>query len=75
MRDAQLQMIEDLMAKEIEVEEASTCAKLFETVLSGCKTQMEYHKLTNTVPHIPFLHEGNGKLIEAEIEKKGIERR
>jgi hypothetical protein len=46
----------DLLAEgEIDVSHAACIAKLSETIISGLKTQMEYARLTNSQPHLPFL--------------------
>lgn len=70
LRDRVLKAIEDLEDGKIELAEASTIAKLSETVISGLKSEMQYAILTNSEPNIPFYGEPIGKLLEAKVNKK-----
>ena len=70
LREVVLKAIEDLENGEIEISEASTIAKLSETVISGLKSEMQYAILTNQEPCIPFYGEGSGKLLEKKDIKK-----
>lgn len=55
LRDYVLETFQKLSDGKIDISEASTIAKLSETVISGIKTQLEYARLTESMPHIPFL--------------------
>jgi hypothetical protein len=70
LRERVLQAIEDLEDGKIELAEASTIAKLSETVISGLKSEMQYAILTNSEPHIPFYGKESGKTLEASAVKK-----
>ena len=72
LRDKVLQAIEDLEDGKIELNEASTIAKLSETVISGLKSEMQYAILTNQEPAIAFYGEGSGKLLEKKDLKRLI---
>lgn len=68
LRDSVLEVFEKLCAGKIDIEEAGIVAKLSETVISGLKTQMEYSRLTNTIPSIPFLGD-TSKLAKVQSQK------
>jgi len=65
-----LQTIEDLEEGKISVAEASTMAKLSETVISGLKSEMQYAVLTNSEPFIPFYGESSGRILGHREVKK-----
>lgn len=70
LRNKVLQAIEDLEEGKIELAEASTIAKLSETVISGLKSEMQYAILTNSEPHIAFYGEPSGKELSGNATKK-----
>lgn len=70
LRDRVLQAIDDLEEGKIPLAEASTIAKLSETVISGLKSEMQYAILTNSEPHIPFYGESSGKQLDVKAPKK-----
>jgi hypothetical protein len=70
LREKMLQVFDDLEDGKIDVQQASTLAKLSETIISGLKSEMQYAILTNQEPAIAFYGEGSGKL----LEKKDIKR-
>lgn len=70
LRDTVLRAIEDLEEGKIEPAQASTIAKLSETVISGLKSEMQYAVLTNSEPYIPFYGENNGKVLDHNIIKE-----
>lgn len=72
LRDRVLQAIDDLEEGKIEINEASTIAKLSETVISGLKSELQYAILTNSKPNIPFYGEPSGELLEGKLIKKLI---
>lgn len=55
LRERVLDAFEDLSKQRITHEEANALAKLNDTIVAGLKTQMEYAKLTEKIPYIPFL--------------------
>jgi len=65
LRDHLLQTLVDLDEGEIELDQASIVAKLSEAIVSGIKTELEYARLINKEPNIPFLNKNvkNGKLL------------
>lgn len=70
LRERVLQTIDDLEDGKIELNEASTIAKLSETVISGLRSEMQYAILTHQEPYIPFYGQGSGKLLEGKDVKK-----
>ena len=70
LRERVLQAIEDLEEGKIELSEASTIAKLSETVISGLKSEMQYAILTNQQPSIPFYGEQSGITLGENVNKK-----
>lgn len=72
LRDKVLQTIDDLEDGKIELAEASTIAKLSETIISGLKSEMQYAILTNQEPCIPFYGEQSGKLLDTTREHKKL---
>lgn len=69
LREEVLLTFERLRDGEVSVSEAGAVAKLSETVISGCKSQMEYSRLTNTPPQIPFLSEAQPEIIHGRSLK------
>ena len=65
LRDKVLEALEALNNGEIDLQQAGVIAKLSETVISGVKTQMDYARLTDQTPHIPFI-DNCAKTIEGE---------
>jgi hypothetical protein len=55
LRDIVLDTVQKMVKGKIDVTEAGVLAKLSETVISGLKTQMEYARLINQNPSIPFI--------------------
>lgn len=70
LRDRVLQALDDLEEGKIDISQASTIAKLSETVISGLKSEMQYAVLTNSEPHIPFYGEPSGKTLDGRVVKK-----
>ncbi len=70
LRSVILETIEKLQTKKIDVVDAGVLAKLSETVISGLKTQMEYARLTETVPNLDFMGDNyEVKLLESNVKK------
>ena len=70
LRDRVLQAMDDLESGKMDISEASTVAKMSETVISGLKSEMQYSILTNQEPFIPFYGEQSGKLLASSSPKK-----
>lgn len=70
LRDRVLQAIEDLEDGKIDLSQASTIAKLSETVISGLKSEMQYAILTNSEPNIPFYGEQSGKVLNDKTSRR-----
>ncbi len=80
LREMVLDTLESLSSNKIDMQQAGIIAKLSETIVSGLKTQMEYARLTDEKPLIPFIsrcsrvieHEGNVKqLVKKENKNHG----
>jgi hypothetical protein len=73
LRQHAIDALEKLSKKEITIEEAGVTGKLCENVVSTLKIQLEYSKMTEDEPNIPFLGDcqlKKGKLIEQIKEDK-----
>jgi len=74
LRESALKTIKDLQRGTIDIDEAGVSAKLYETVISSCKAEMEYHKFLNQTANIKFLEGAdiikNIKDINASPENK-----
>lgn len=70
LRERMLQVFDDLDNGKIDIQHASTLAKVNETIISGLKAEMQYAILTNAEPHIPFFGEGSGRILENKEFKK-----
>jgi hypothetical protein len=55
LRDEMLKVFEDLSSGKIDIQEAGIKAKISETIISGVKTEIDYARLTESKPNIPFL--------------------
>lgn len=73
LRDHLLETLEKLDKRKIELEEASIVAKLAEGVVSGLKTQLEYARLNNSSPLIPFLAKSTRMIKNTNNKPKLIE--
>lgn len=67
LRDFALDALTKLKNREIEVAEAGVTGKLCETVISTIKSQLEYAKMLQEEPQIPFMQTDDGKMIEGEV--------
>lgn len=76
LRDHALSIIEKLSEGQVDISEAITVSKLCDTVISTVKTQLEFAKMVNEEPSIPFLGSdqpmSKSKLIENKTSSKGI---
>jgi hypothetical protein len=72
LRNKVLQAFMDLEDGKIDISQASTLAKLSETIISGLKSEMQYSILTNQKPEIPFFNQKSGIALEKTEFKKLI---
>lgn len=70
LRDVAIEALLDLRAGKIDAAEAGAAGKLCEGVYASAKLQLEYAKLNNRIPHIPFLGELKGQLLEGLPTRK-----
>ena len=70
LRDRLLQTMEDLESGKIDQGQATTVAKLADTVISSLKSEMQYSLLVNKEPLIPFFGEQSSKQLEHKVTKK-----
>ena len=59
LRDHALDTLEKLVKKQISIEEAGVTGKLYESVVSTLKIQIDYAKAIDKQPNIKFLGTGN----------------
>jgi hypothetical protein len=75
LRDHALLTIQKLANQEIDTAEAGVTGKLCESVISTVKAELEYARMTDQEPRIPFMN-GNGikghKMLEGTVNKKLI---
>lgn len=70
LRQKMLKAFEDLENGAIDITQASTLAKMSETIISGLKSEMQYAILTGTEPYISFYGESSEKLLDKKQLKK-----
>ena len=73
LRDHALETLEKLSRGDIDTDEAGVYSKLCESVISTVKTQLEYARMIQEEPIIPFMqncHNSKNKLIEHEEKKE-----
>lgn len=67
LRQHAISTLEKLESKKIDMAEAGVTAKLYESLISSLKTEMEYHKMLGNLPKIKFLE---GATYEVKADKK-----
>ncbi len=72
LRNHAIATLEKLEHKEIDMAEAGVTAKLYESLMSSLKTEMEYHKMLGHLPKIKFL-EGAAYAVKEEKQVKNLE--
>lgn len=75
LRDHALLTLEKLAGGEIDTTEAGVTGKLCESVISTIKAQLEYSRLVDEAPQIPFMqnsHIGKGKELEGTLQTKSL---
>lgn len=55
MRDHAIETLEKLESGKIDVAEAGVTGKLYETVISSIKTQLQYSEMNGVTPYIEFM--------------------
>ncbi|MCW1908607.1 MAG: hypothetical protein KIH63_004670 [Candidatus Saccharibacteria bacterium] len=69
LRNHAIKTLEKLESKKIDMAEAGVTAKLYESLMSSLKTEMEYHKMLGHLPRIKFLEGATYELKEEKKEK------
>lgn len=75
LRAHAISTLKKLESKQIDMAEAGVTAKLYESLMSSLKTEMEYHKMLGHLPRIKFLEGAAYEIKEAkkiDVEKKLI---
>lgn len=78
LRDHAIGILEALRKREIDVDEASTSAKLCETIISTVKNQLAYAAMTGQTPKIQFIGdctEETAKLIQKSPVKALLDKK
>lgn len=55
LRRHAIETLTRLEKREIDVSQAGVTAKLYESIMSSLKTELEYHKMLDQRPCIPFI--------------------
>lgn len=69
LRDHALDTLDKLVKKQISIEEAGVTGKLYESVVSTLKIQIEYAKAIDKQPNIKFLQSTNNTYLDHEYGK------
>lgn len=75
LRNAGLEILDQLKSKKISPAEAGITAKIFETIMTSVRLQMEYSHQLKEVPQIPFLqdcHRSKRGIINLAIANKKL---
>ena len=73
LRDHAILTLEKLAGGEIDTTEAGVTGKLCESVISTIKAQLEYSRLIDETPEIPFMQTSHkGKAIEGTVQPKSL---
>ncbi len=67
LRNHAIKTLEKLETKKIDMAEAGVTAKLYESLMSSLKTEMEYHKMLGHLPKIKFL---DGAVYDLKEDRK-----
>lgn len=59
MRDHALQTLSKLEKRQIDITEAVATAKIYSSIISTVKAELDYHKMLDQVPCIEFLESAN----------------
>jgi hypothetical protein len=72
LRDHALLTLEKLSSGDIDCAEAGVTGKLCESVISTIKAQLEYSRMLQEEPQIPFMQKSHIKALEGSIERKQL---
>lgn len=75
LRDHAIDTLERLASGDIDTTEAGVTGKLCENVISTIKAQLEYARLIDEAPEIPFMqnsHSGKPKALEGTVQQKSL---
>lgn len=72
LREHALMTLEKLANQEIDTAEAGVTGKLCEGVIATVKAQLEYSRMIQEEPNIPFMSMGNGKALEGQLANKAL---
>lgn len=73
LRDHALETLEKLAAGTIDTAEAGVTGKLCEGIIATVKSQLEYARMINEEPNIPFMQISHGaKTLEGKYESKNL---
>lgn len=71
LRDHALNTLERLDDRDINIQEAAATAKIYSSIISSVKAEMDYHKMLEQKPKIEFLDCAN--VYEGKVEKPVLE--
>jgi hypothetical protein len=72
LRDHALETLQKLVKKQISIEEAGVTGKLYESVVSTLKIQIDYAKAIDQKPNIKFLGTGQTYIHELYGKRKAL---
>ena len=73
LRDHALETLEKLAAGSIDTTEAGVTGKLCESVISTIKAQLEYSRMIDEEPQIPFMQQSHkGKTLEGNPSRAAL---
>jgi hypothetical protein len=72
LREHALETLEKLASGQIDTAEAGVTGKLCEGVIATVKSQLEYARMLNQEPTIPFMSSSTGRLIEGSKPTKEL---
>ncbi len=70
LREKMIRVFDDLEDGKIDIQYASTLAKVSETIISGLRSEMQYAILTGKEPKISFFGDNSINLLEKKNIKK-----
>lgn len=73
LREHAIETLRRLETQVIDVAEAGVTAKLYENIMSSVKTELEYNKMIDRAPVIPFMESHSTKMIDVTPSTKLLE--
>jgi len=70
LREKMIKVFDNLEDGKIDIQQASTLAKISETIISGLRSEMQYAILTGKEPNISFFGDNSINLLEKKNIKK-----